>query len=308
MMKKKILITGASGLLGSNLALAYKDKYEVAGIYNQHKIKIGGVEIINLDLLDRSRLKRLIDDFNPDVIIHSAALSDVDKCETDKALADRLNIEATENIVRSLGNAGPYLIYVSTDAVYDGIKGNFGEDDEANPINHYARTKLLGEKTALKYKDSMVARTNFFGWNIQDKFSLSEWAFHSLSNKKPIKGFKDVYFSAMYTFFVADILEKVFNTGLNGIYNLGSSDSMSKYDFALRIAETFNLNKSLIEKISVDDFDFTAKRSKNVSMNVKKIEKAINFGMPAMDLSISAFYKDYKDGIQSKLKRGPDGI
>lgn len=302
-MKKKVLITGVSGLLGSNLAFAYKDKYEVAGVCNQHKVKMEGIKIAYMDLLDQGRFKTLADQFNPDIIIHSAALSNVDKCEEDKTLADRMNIAVTENIVKSLADTTPYLIYISTDAVYDGIKGNFSED-EANPINHYAKTKLLGEKEALRYKNTMVARTNFFGWNIQDKLSLSEWVLHSLSSKKNIKGFRDVNFSAIYTFYLADMLEKVFENKLHGIYNLGSSDSMSKYDFAVRIAKTFKLDKDLIKEVSVDESGLPVRRSKNMGMNVKKIEKAINVDMPAMELSIAAFYRDYKDGIQSKLKRG----
>ena len=300
-MAKKILITGASGLLGGNLAFAYRHKYEVLGICHEHKVEMDRVEYVDIDLLDALALKKVVDEFRPDVVIHCAALSNVEKCEEDKTLACRLNVDLTKNVVKSLENTKSHLLHISTDAVYGGIEGNFDENKVA-PLNYYGETKLLAERAALDYKDSVILRTNLFGWNVQKKLSLSEWIIDSLKNGKVINGFVDAVFSSIYTFLMAGILEEVFNRKLKGVYNLGSSDSMSKYDFALRIAETFQFDKNLIKKISVDNFTFIAKRGKDMSMNVKKIERDLGVDLPTIDDSISGFYNDYKNNIQTKLR------
>lgn len=300
-MRKKILITGMSGLLGSNLAFAYKDKHSVLGTYHDHEVGIGDVKAIKLDLFNLAKLKELIAAFRPDVLVHCAALSDVDKCEGDKALAYRSNVEVTKNVVKSLENTEAQLVHISTDAAYDAIDGN-SDESRTDPVNYYGQTKLLGEKIASGYENSLILRTNFFGWNVQKKFSLSEWIIDSLKNGKTIKAFSDVVFSSIYTFFLAVILEKAFYKRLNGIYNLGSSDSMSKYNFALRLADVFQLDNNLIKKISVDEYCFAAKRCKNTSLNIRKIENDLKISIPTINDSISAFYKDYRGNIQAKLR------
>ncbi len=298
----RILITGVSGLLGSNLAFAYRDKYKVLGIYHTHKVNIEGIRAVNLNLLDADKIDELINKFHPDVLIHCAALTDVDRCEEDKTLAYQLNVEVTKNVVRSLEKARCQLVYISTDSVYDGTKGDF-QEEQVNPINYYGQTKLLGEKFALDYKDTLIIRTNFFGWNIQEKFSLAEWILNSLKNGKPINAFYDVIFSSIYTKFLAEILYEAFHKNLNGIYNLGSTDSLSKHDFAMRISEIFQLNKHLINKISVDSFPFKAKRGKNLSLDVRKIQDALDIRLPKIEDSIKAFYKDYTSNFQGNMKR-----
>lgn len=287
-----ILITGISGLLGNNLAFAYRNKHKVFGIYNAHSIVIKNVDTAGGDLLDQGCLSKMAGKFRPDIIIHSAALSEVDKCEEDKGLAYKLNVEMTQNIVRYAENVKAHLIYISTDCIYDGIKGNFKEED-VNPINYYGETKLLGEKEALKYQNTFVARTNFFGINIRKKLSLAEWVLESLKKNTRINGFCDVFFSAMYVFLLSDIIEKVFSKRIKGIYNVGSSDHMSKYDFSVSLAEQFGLDRSLINKTSIDDTVFSAKRGKNMSLDTGKIEKSLGMRMPLMKDSIARFHDDY---------------
>lgn len=298
----RMLITGVSGLLGNNLALYFRDKYEVLGLYLTCPVNIKGIYTEKCDISDLFSIKKIILEFKPSVIIHCASLTNIDQCEIDKELAKTINIIGTDNIVKSILDKNLKLIYISSDSVYDGIKGNFSEDDEIRPQNYYGISKYEGELKVLMYKNSLILRTNLFGWNIQNKKSLAEWILEELKMNHQINCFKDAYFSSIYTFELAKVIDIAIQHNLKGIYNCGSSTSCSKYEFALKIADYFNLDKKLIKPISIDEFNFKAKRGKNLTLNVMKIQKALDYRLPDINQSIEAFYRDYKCGLPDFIK------
>jgi dTDP-4-dehydrorhamnose reductase len=296
--KNKMLITGVSGLLGSNLAYYFKDKYDILGLYNSHPVLIDGIYTEKCDITESDNIKRTISDFSPNLIIHCASLTNVDECEVNKEFTRLVNVSATKNIVEEASDKDIKLIYISTDSVYDGVKGNFSEDDEVNPQNYYGQTKYEGELEVSKHANSLILRTNLFGWNIQDKHSLGEWILKELKANKRVNGFKDACFSTIYTLEFARVIDISIQKNLTGVFNCGSTDSCSKYEFAIKIANRFNLDKELINAISIDEFNFKAKRGKNLSLTVRKIEKALNYKMPVIEKSIDAFYSDFDHYIK----------
>lgn len=298
----KLMITGVSGLLGNNLACYFRNKYEILGLYCSHPVSIAGIKTEKVDLLYYNLANQVIHEFDPAIIIHCASLASVDECESNPEYADKINILVTKNIVESIKDKDIKIVYISTDAVHDGIKGNFSETDYINPLNCYGRSKYKGELEFQKINNYLIIRTNFFGWNIQEKKSLGEWIIEELNLGRRIKGFKDACFSPIYTFELARCLDIAIQNNLSGIYNYGSSDSCSKYEFALRIADRFSFERSLIEPISIDDFDFKAKRGKNLSLNVNKLQKALKYRLPTIDQSIDEFYKDYRCGLPKEIK------
>ena len=300
--KKKMLITGVSGLLGNNLAYYFRKKFNVLGLYLLHQVAIEGIQIQKADLLSEISFKNIVRNFNPDIIIHCASLTNVDFCEMNHELTDRINIMGTSLVVESVKETHTKLIYISSDSVYDGGKGNFSEKNPVNPQNYYGLSKYKGELEVLKKSESLILRTNIFGWNIQEKYSIAEWILHELSNKKQIKGFSDAFFSSIYTFDLAKILDIAIDQDLTGLFNCGSSTSLSKYQFALHIADCFNLDKDLIQPISIDDFDFRAKRGKNLTLNVSKLENVLNYNLPTITESIEAFCRDYDKGVPQKIR------
>jgi perosamine synthetase len=300
---RKILITGVSGMLGSNLAYYFKDNYDILGLYNTHPVEIKGIHIQQADILSVDSLKNVIQDYKPDIIIHCASLTDIEYCETRKEKTDLVNVIGTKNIVDSVNNVNTKIIYISSDSVYEGVAGNFSETDPVIPQNYYGLTKYKGELEVLKRSNSLILRTNIFGWNVQDKFSIAEWILHELTEKTQINGFKDVYFSSIYTFDLAKILEKAIEQDLAGIYNCGSSDSISKYEFARLLATRFNLDEKLIHPISIDDFKFKAKRGKNLSLNVSKLTNALSCNLPRIHDTVEAFYQDFIDGLPGKMEK-----
>ena len=300
--KKRLLITGASGLLGSNLAYCLRDDYEIYGLYHTHAIEMDKVSARKCDLRIKSEIEKIIHDLSPDIVIHCAAQTNVDSCEDQPDQAEQLNVRVVRNIVESLSGGSSKLIHISTDMVYDGINGNFSEDDPTGPMNVYARSKVDGEKEALKAQGALVLRTNFFGWNIYEKESLGEWVINSLSSHKEIKGFTDARFSSIYTFDLAGLMDKAIRENLFGIYNLGSGSSLSKYDFAMAIADELNFNTGLIVPTSIDNFNFKAKRSRDLSLNISKLEEDTAISGVLIEKSIERFTRDFENGIPGKFK------
>lgn len=301
--KTRFLITGVSGLLGNNLAYYFKDKYEILGLYNSHPVIINGIRTEKCDISHKDSIKRIIHEFNPSIIMHCASLTNVDQCETEKDATEKINVLSTKYLVNSIKNKDIKLIYISTDAVYDGIKGDFSEDDNINPLNYYGLSKYEGELEVAKNKDSLVFRTNIFGWNIQDKKSLGEWVLDKLKINQNITGFKDAFFSSIYTLEFARIIDIAIQKDLSGAYNCGSADTCSKYEFAIKIADCFGLDKTLITPISIDDFDFQAKRGKALTLNIKRLQRKLDYRLPSIEQSIEAFYRDYKCRLPDEIKR-----
>ena len=299
-----MLITGVSGLLGNNLAYYFKDKYDILGLYNSTSVNIDGITTGKCDLIYPENINSIISEYKPQIIIHCASLTNVDECEVDKNVAKKINVFATKNIVDLVINDEDVkLIYISTDSVYDGVGGDFSENDNVNPLNYYGRSKYEGELEVLRKKETIILRTNLFGWNIQDKKGLGEWILGELKSGRKIKGFKNARFSTIYTLELARVIDIITQKDLTGVFNCGSIDSCSKYDFALKIADRFDLDKKLVTPISIDDFQFKAKRGKNLSLNAGKLQEALDYKLPTIDQSVDGFYRDYKCGLPEEIKQ-----
>lgn len=290
-------------MLGNNLAFYFRDKFNILGLYLSHPVTINGIQTQKADILSGDSLKSIVRKFNPDIIIHCASLTDVDFCEMNREITDMVNVKGTKIVVESITKRNTKLVYISSESVYDGGKGDFRESDPVDPQNYYGLSKYKGELEVLKKSGALIIRTNIFGWNIQEKFSIAERIINELSNKRPVKGFRDAFFSSIYTFDLAEILDKAIDRDLGGIYNCASRTSLSKYEFALHVADCFHLEKELIRPISIDDFDFKAKRGKDLTLNVSKLQNVLNYQFPSIIESIQDFHKDSQSGIQQKIKR-----
>jgi len=301
---KRMLITGISGLLGNNLGIYFQNQYEILGLYNSNRIELENIRTAQADILSpNGGFRKAVEEFHPDVVVHCASLTNVDFCESNKELTSRINIEGTKVVVDSLKNIDCKLVYISTDSVYDGIKGNFVESDPVKPLNFYGYSKYEGELETLKKANSLIIRTNIFGWNIVNKYSIAEWIIAELLSGREIKGFSDVFFSSIYNFDLAKVLDLAIQRDIAGIYHMASRTSISKLDFALELAGRFGLDKNLIKPISIDDFPFTARRGKNLSLNTDKASAALDCTLPTIHESIDDFCRDHVSGFPRRLAK-----
>ncbi len=299
----RLLITGVSGVLGNNLARYFCDRYDVLGLYGSHAVSIDGIALRRVDLLSPESVETVIKEFEPRVIIHCAAKANVDECEEHPEVARKVNVDGTKLIVDSMNGRETKLVYISTDSVYDGRKGNYVETDPVHPLSVYARSKHNGEGEVLKRKNSLVVRTAFFGWDIQNRrVGLAEWIMDQLSQKQEIRGFEDVFTSLIYTFKLAELLEKAIQKDLKGIYHIVSRTSMSKYEFALKLADFFGFDKSLIKAASVKNSGLKADRPLNLRLNTDKLTQDLNVSLPTIEESLAQFYQDFESGLPQKIR------
>jgi len=292
--QQKLLITGVSGMLGNNLAQFFKGQYEILGLYNRNRVDIGNISTLRCDLGEKGAARLVIQSFKPDIILHCAGLADVDQCEHEPGLAETTNVLATRYLVEEIQDPETKLVYISSDAVYRGDKGNFTEQDEIAPQNQYGATKYRGELESLEFGNTLVLRTNIFGWNMTAKRGLAEWILHNLLAGQQISGFADVIFSTIYTGELARIIDNAIRGHLTGIYNCGNRDSCSKYQFAVKLADQFDLDNSLVTKSSLNDCEFIANRGKNLSMDSGRIQKNLGLTVPSIDESIYRCHAEYK--------------
>jgi len=277
---QRLLITGGSGLLGSNLAKLAVNRFKTYATYYNHPTKINQINFIQLDLSNQSQLSRL-ELIKPQLIIHCAALTNVDYCQSYPQEAFRHNVIASENIAHLAKKFNACLIHISTDAVFDGQKGNYQETDLARPINVYAQTKLTAEHKVLSiYPSSCIIRTNIYGRSYHSKLCLAEWMISRLAQNQELPGLKDVYFSPILVNHLGKFLLKLVKTNHSGILHLGGSQSISKLKFAHQIAQIFNLDSDLIKPTTLKDLKLTAPRGKNISLNSSQAQKLLGMKLP----------------------------
>ena len=255
-----------------------------------------------VDLTELESLPARIAALAPDVIIHCAALADIDQAEQHPGLAEKLNAQVPGVIAQAAKACGAQLVHISTDAVFDGTRGDYRETDAPNPINVYARTKLAGEATvAAAYPEALVARVNFYGWSASGQRSLAEFFYTHLRAEQTVNGFTDVYFSPLYARHLAQLLLLMVEKKLNGLYHVFSPQATSKYAFGVSLARQFGLDESLINPVSFADAGLSTPRPLNLSMNTDKLQAELDVSLPSEQEGLQALYEDALAGLPDRL-------
>lgn len=300
----RILVTGASGLLGVNIAYEISKHYQVIGVANRLAYKNHEFDLITQDLLAPGAVEKLIDKVEPDWIIHCAALANLEACEANPEQARKLNSELPGKLAAIVARGGARLLHVSTDAVFDGMRGDYQETDQPNPLSVYAQTKLDGEYAVAEANpDAIIARVNLFGWSITGKRSLAEFFYNNLQGGKTVFGFTDVYFCPLLANHLADIFIKMLEANLSGLYHVVSSSSSSKYNFGVEIAQRFGFDAALISPTSVTQAGLKAARSPNLTLKNDRLKNALGTPLPDMMDGLGRFFTLHQEGYPQKLRQ-----
>jgi dTDP-4-dehydrorhamnose reductase len=299
----KILVTGASGLLGLNLCLM---RFEGHTLFGVDRGKLAGTpfELVRADLTQPGAISRLIDTVRPDAILHTAANANIDSCETDPDGARYLNAEIPGLLAEACVKRGVRFLHVSTDAVFDGTHdGVYTETDLPNPLSVYARTKLAGEQAVLSANpQAAVARVNFFGWSLSGTRSLSEFFYNKLSAGETCSGFTDVWFCPMFVGDLAGTLVRMLDAGLSGLYHAVGSQALSKYDFGVLISQQFGFDSQQVLPRSVEESGLKARRSHNLRLSVHKLSTDLGADIPGASTGIAQFYTQAQQGYPQKMR------
>lgn len=298
----RFLVTGVSGLLGLNFSLQTFPVHTVFGLYNQHDLKNPPFKVVCSDLSQTGAIEGLMDEIQPDVVINCAALTNIDQCETRSELAQIINADLPGHLASATKRLGVRLVQVSTDAVFDGKRRNYSEEDSPNPISVYSKTKLDGERQVMERDaDALIIRVNFYGCSLSGQRSLAEWFYNNLSAGNQVNGFTDVFFCPLLVNHLVDVILQLILMGKNGLYHVVSSESLSKYEFGLRLARRFGFDEGLINPITWREGGLKAPRSSNLTLCTDKLARVLRTSLPNQLEGLDRFYELHQDGFRQRV-------
>lgn len=301
---KRLLVVGGSGLLGSNISLMAARKFDVVATYCCSDVRMDDVDFIQVDLSDASQVSE-IEHTHPDYVINCAALTSVDYCEEHPDEAYSVNVTASLRLAEASRRCGARLVHISTDAVFDGAKGDYSESDRTAPLSVYGKSKLEAERGVLAaYPRACVIRTNIYGWNKRAKHSLAEWMLSRLEGGIELPALKDVFFSPILVNDLADSIFMLMECDYEGVIHVAGSETCNKLAFAHAIADVFGLDDSIVRPTSIDELGLRAPRGKNTSLNVNKAEALLDRRMPSVKEGLWRMRHLREQGFVRKLKNG----
>ena len=288
-MTKPILLIGGTGMLGSTLSLIIRDIAPVV----VHGFKAQADVVA--DMTSLSQAFALLDSLNPAAIVNLAGLTNVDICTSNPNLAYRLNVRIAENLTSWITqqDSPPPLIHISTDHLYDGIGPHFEEN--VSITNTYALSKYAGELAALRVH-STVLRTNFFGVSrCSGRSSFTDWLYTNLRSNQSMRVFNDLQFSPLSMTTLSRAIIAVLKAPVKGVFNLGSSDGMSKAAFAFAFAKALSLPTSRMEITSTDKVDFLKTyRPKDMRMECASFQSSFDMRLPPLTQELQLTSEEYQ--------------
>jgi dTDP-4-dehydrorhamnose reductase len=280
-MKKKILITGSNGLLGQKLVhqlIPHSDQYTLlASSKGENRISYQkGYEYFSLDITDFEALNKFLVEHKPDIIINSAALTNVDACEDQTELCWKLNVDAVEQLKHYAEKENAFLLHLSTDFIFDGKDGPYDESATPNPLSYYGKSKLASEELLTKSKARYAIARTVLVYGVAEKMSRSNivlWAINAVRSGKPLKIVNDQFRTPTLAEDLADGCVKICLLEKEGVYHLSGKDYMNVFEMVDRVADYFNLEKSQITEVSSLELGQPANRPPKTGFI---IDKAIN--------------------------------
>ncbi|MGB4080020.1 MAG: NAD(P)-dependent oxidoreductase [Bacteroidia bacterium] len=281
---KKVLITGSNGLLGQKLLdlyLTIEDIELIATARGENRYpRKEGYTYASLDITNEKEVQQVIAQHAPDCIINTAAMTNVDSCETDKEGCDKLNVDAVAYLIAAANTAGAHLIHLSTDFIFDGKKGPYKEDDEANPLSYYGHSKLLAENMVREYcaKWSIARTVLVYGVvNDMSRSNIVLWAKGALEKGQPINVVDDQFRTPTLAEDLAKGCQLIEHKQAEGIYNISGKDQMSILELVQRVANYFDLDASVLRVVSSESLNQPAKRPPLTGFDLTKSRKVLGY-------------------------------
>ena len=274
--KLKFLVTGSAGLVGRQVVNdLLKLGHDTIATY--HNLKPENGVLTHLDLLDFNSIKKTIKDHKPNIIFHLAAMTDVEQCEREPKLANLINAESTKIIAKEASNIDCFLVYLSTDYVFDGHQGLKKEEDTTNPLGSYGKSKLTGEDFIKKIQTPWcIARTSTpFGMHSKKK-TFPSFVIEQLQHQRTFNAIKDQFTSPTYVPNLSQMLIEISLKRITGIIHTAGATRISRYDTALYLGKKLNLDTSLIKSISISEMNWHAPRPRDSALNISKASSILN--------------------------------
>ena len=293
MVKLKFLVTGSAGLIGRQVVKDLSETHEVFSCYNKSKPEFGIPT--KMDLLNHEMISNVLSEKNPDIVIHLGAMTAVDLCDTQQDNALKINSQATEILAKECSKINSFMVYVSTDYVFDGNTGMYEENDTTNPLGFYGKSKLLGEKSIQNFSSNWcIARTSTpFGLHPTKK-SFPIWVIENLQKQKQIDVLTDQFTSPTYVPSLSRMLIEISERHLTGIIHVAGASKISRYEMASLVSDKLGLDGKLLREISINDIKWEAQRPKDSSLNVSKAISILNQKPQKIDHDVNLFIDEIK--------------
>ncbi len=287
LLKKKILIAGANGLLGQKLVETFHGDYEVrgVGITPEPVVSFPDYEYLECDITRRKDITSVVKDFEPHYIVNAAAYTDVDGSEEDKETCWRVNVIGTENLAHAARTVAAVLVHISTDYVFDGVEGNYSEESTPNPLGYYGRSKLASENAVMGSRaDYAILRTMILygaGRDIRPNFAT--WLVEKLRKGEPVKIVDDQYGHPTLADDLAMATREIIEKNKTGLYHVAGPECVNRYNFALKLADVFGFDRSLIQRTNSSELNQKAPRPFKSSFDLSKLHKDVGVRLSGIE-------------------------
>ncbi len=288
----RILLTGANGLFGQHVLshLLTQSGYEVfATGKGQNRNPAGDYSYFSCELTNQHEVKNLIESARPDYLIHAAAKTQVDDCEVNRGSCWESNVLATGYLLDEMAKGGGHVQYISTDFVFDGERGNYLETDDPNPVNYYGESKLEAEKLVQSSRLSWSIARTVLVYGVASDLSRSNiltWIYKSLKNNQPIRVVTDQIRTPTFVEDLAEGSLLILKNQAEGIYHISGDEVMSPYDLAIKIADYFDFDRSLITPVDASTFSQAGKRPQKTGFVINKARESLGFNPKTFDESL----------------------
>ena len=301
-MKRTILITGGSGLLALNWALAIRDRYSVTLGLHERDISLAGIETRRIDLESVDHLVRAFETVQPQIVIHTAGLANVEACEAKPDLAQHINVDLAANVAQACAKLGLPLVHISTDHLFSGEAPLVDETHPTAPKNVYGRTKAEAEFRVLAaHAQILVMRTNFYGWGPSYRRSFSDVVIQALRSGNELTLFKDVFYTPILIETVAQAVHDLVNLKAGGIFHVVGDERISKYEFGVKIAGEFNLDSSLIKPGFLAAQPGLVRRPHDMSLSNQKTCNLLGRKLGGVDEHIARLHQQEQNGLAQEI-------
>jgi dTDP-4-dehydrorhamnose reductase len=302
-LKSSILLTGGSGLLAVNWFYSKNNEFTVYLGLNERIINPNGSHVVIIDFSSEKNLTKQLEEIRPSVVVHTAGLTSVEKCEKNPELAYFINVELSIMVSNATKALNIPMVHISTDHLFEGDNQNLSESEPVNGINVYGKTKALAEKYVAEINpDSLIIRSNFYGWGPSYRKSFSDQIIKSLRNKQVINLFEDVYYTPILAENLIQTVHSLLVRGAKGTYNVVSDDRISKYDFGIMIAEEFLLDKSLIHRATLKHQTNLVKRPLDMSLSNQKVRELLGRNLGSVKQHIAQLHLQEHEAITKEIQ------
>ena len=302
MLRKKVLITGGTGLLALNWACAIRGTHDVVLATHTRQVSLEGATAAPLALDDALALRRELERIAPNVIVHTAGITSVEQCEREPELARHVYVDLARNVAGAARHLGAGLIHISTDHLFSGTRALSAEDAPPEPVNVYGRVKMLAEETVLgACPGALVVRTNFFGWGHRYRQSFSDWIYYSLRGGNAVTMFEDVIITPILADRLATCAQRLLELGASGVYNVAGDERVSKYTFGVRLAAAFGLPDRLVRRGTIAASRMSVKRPPDMSLDSAKARSLLGAPLGTVADFLSILERQDREGRRREL-------